>query len=88
LESAAPNTAQAEVEHDLMMPQTLPALYKTEVAYHAIMSAAHPREPRIPKPTHDTTRCTVAESCQILTSRESMRSQKNITRSAGAFSQG
>jgi hypothetical protein len=36
-----------------MMPQPLPALYQTEVAYHAIMSAAHFREPRIPEPTHD-----------------------------------
>jgi hypothetical protein len=37
-----------------MMPQPLPALHQTEVAYHAIMSAAHLREPRIPEPTHDT----------------------------------
>jgi hypothetical protein len=35
-----------------MVPQPLPALLQTEVAYHAIMSAAHPREPRISEPTH------------------------------------
>jgi hypothetical protein len=36
-----------------MVPQPLPALHQTEVAYHTIMSAAHPREPHIPEPTHD-----------------------------------
>lgn len=49
---ATPKAAQREVEHDLVVPQPLPALYQTEVAYHAIMSAAHPREPRIFQPTH------------------------------------
>ena len=36
-----------------MVPQPLPALHQTEVAYHAIMSAAHPCEPHILEPTHD-----------------------------------
>jgi hypothetical protein len=53
------------------MPQPLPALYQTEVAYHAIMAAAHASQTRIPEPNHGTTGCTGAAPCQILTRRES-----------------
>lgn len=35
-----------------MVPQPLPALHQTEVAYHAVVAAAHAREPRILEPTH------------------------------------
>ena len=35
-----------------MVPQPLPALHQTEIAYHAVMTAAHFGEPRILEPTH------------------------------------
>src|SRR5262249_15996541 len=65
---------QSQVEHDLMMPQPLPALYQTEAAYHAIMAAAHASKTGIPEPTHGATACTGASPCQILT-----RGESNVT---------